>query len=118
MAKIDVNLYFLEMQDQYFEMLDNLREFKELSIEGRISQEEYDSMLQEVEILKNNYERLAYIMFLFNKPKGKNAKKWNINLSWYNELKGASKEAVINENANVLADLKKLIDLGKERING
>lgn len=118
MAKIDVNLYFLEMQDQYYEMLDNLKEFKELSTEGAISQDEYDNMLREVELLRNNYERLAYIMFLLNKPSSKNAKKRNLNLSWYSELKGASKEAVLDENANVLADLKNLIKLGKERFNG
>ncbi len=114
MAKADVNLYFLEVQNEYFEMLDNLKEFKELAQEGKITQEEYEQMLKEVELVKSNYERIAYIIMLMNKPNRKDKEQADINKSWYNALTGASKEAIINESKDVLADLKALIKKGQE----
>lgn len=109
MSKFDVNLYFLEIQNTYFEMLDNLNEFKELAQKGEVSQEEYDNMLQEVDLLRANYERIAYIIMLLNKPKNLSRENADINASWYKELKGASKEVIIDESRDVLADLKKYI---------
>lgn len=114
MAKRHVNLYFLEVQNTYFEMLDNLKEFKELASEGKISQEEYDQALREVELEKSNYERIAYIMMLLNKPNKKDKEEADINRAWYEELKGASKEVILDECKDVLADLKALIKKGKE----
>ena len=114
MAKADVNLYFLEVQNEYFEMLDNLKEFKELAQEGKITQEDYEQMLKEVELVKSNYERIAYIIMLMNKPNRKDKEQADINKSWYNALNGASKEAIINESKDVLADLKALIKKGQE----
>ncbi len=114
MAKRHVYLYFLEQQNIYFEMLDNLNEFKQLAQEGRVTQEEYDGMLKEVELLKSNYERLAYIIMLLNKPNRETNEEADLNKSWYNALEGASKEAILDESRDVLADLKDLIKRGKE----
>ena len=113
MAKIHVNQYFLEVQNQYLEMLDNLKDFKELAAEGKISEQEYFNMLNEIELLKSNYERIAYIIMLLNKPKSKKAKEDKTTLSWYTYLQGSSKEAILDENRDVLADMKKLIREGK-----
>lgn len=114
MSKIDVNLYFLEIQNEYFEMLDNLKEFKELASEGKVSQEEYDQMLRQVDLVRSNYERIAYIIMLLNKPRKKEKAEYDIYKKWYNELQGASKQAVLDENADVLHDLKEFIKRGKE----
>ena len=114
MAKRHVNMYFLEQQSLYFEMLDNLKEFEQLAKEGKISQEDYDQMLREVELNKTNYERLAYIVMLLNKPNRKDREEADINSSWYNQLQGASKEVILDESKDVLADLKSLIKKGKE----
>ena len=114
MAKKHVNSYFLEVQNNYFEMLDNLKEFKELAEQGRISQDDYDNMLAEVELNKCNYERIAYIIMLLNKPNKKDKEEDDMNRAWYKELQGASKEAILNESKDVLVDLKALIKKGKE----
>ena len=114
MAKRHVNSYFLEVQNNYFEMLDNLKEFKELAEQGRISQDDYDNMLAEVELNKCNYERIAYIIMLLNKPNKKDKEEDDMNRAWYKELQGASKEAILNESKDVLVDLKALIKKGKE----
>ena len=114
MAKRHVNLYFLEQQALYFEMLDNLKEFEQLAKDGKISQEDYDQMLREVELNKANYERLAYIIMLLNKPNRKDKEEADINASWYKQLEGASKEVILDESRDVLSDLKALIKKGKE----
>ena len=105
MAKRHVNMYFLEQQALYFEMLENLKEFEELAKEGKVSQEEYN---------KANYERVAYIIMLLNKPNRKDREEADINASWYKQLEGASKEVILDESRDVLADLKALIKKGKE----
>lgn len=117
MAKIDVNLYYLECQNQYFEMLENLPEFKQLAKDGVISQAEYDAALKDLETVKTNYERISYIVFLLNKPKKKNDKR-SAHKEWYDVLKGASKEAILDENYDALADFKLYIKNGKERLDG
>lgn len=117
MAKKHVNLYFLQCQNDYFEMLDNLKEFKELAQNGHVSQEEYDQMLREVDLVRANYERLAYIMLLLNKPKNDKKEKNDMNKSWYEALSGASKEAILDENKDALIDLKNYLKKAKEEIN-
>ena len=113
MAKKHVNQYFLEVENQYFEMLTNLQEAKKLLVENQFSEETYIQMDKAVQNLKTNYERIAYIIFLLNKPNKKDKKEAKIFTSWYNRLRFASKEAILNENKDVLAHLKQLLKEGK-----
>lgn len=116
MSKTHVNLYFLQVQNQYFQLLEMLPEYKSLAAEGIWTQEQYDSQIAEINKLKQNYERLAYIIWELNKPSEKNAKKSGLNKTWYDSLNGVSKEAIFNENADVLADFKKYIKEGKDKL--
>lgn len=113
MAKIDVNLYFAQMESQYFEMLENVKDIEEEAQNGNIPPEEYEQLQREVDLLKTNYERLAWIIMLLNKPARKGNEKADVNREWYQYLKGASKEAVINENKDILANLKKYVKTGE-----
>ena len=115
MARRDVVSYYLEVENQYFEMLDNLKDFKEMADENVISQEDYLKAVEEVEVLKTNYERIGYIIFLLNKPNRKSKKPSSIELSWYKALKYDSKEAILDENRDVLCKLKELLKLKKEK---
>lgn len=111
MAKRDVTLYFLQVQSQYFEMVKLAKELNEELKKGLITQEQLESVQNEMDILKANYERIAYIMLLLNKPnrKSKKSKEESIYKEWYDYLKGASKEAIMDENRDVLCDFKKFI---------
>lgn len=113
MAKKHLNLYYLQCQNDYLEMIDNLKEFKELASTGKISPEDYNQMLREVELVKSNYERISYIMMLLNKPQRDSKEDNDMNKSWYAALSGASKEVIFDENRDVLADLKEMIRKGK-----
>lgn len=114
MAKRHLTLYFLEVENLYLEMLENLKDFKELAQEGKIPQEDYDQALKEVDLLRANYERIAYIMMLLNKPNRKSNEEADMNKSWYASLEHASKEAILDESQDVLKTLKELIKKGRE----
>lgn len=114
MARRHVVQYFLEMESQYLEMLGNVGDYKELLAENKITQEEYETMIADVELIKSNYERLAYIMMLLNKPNKSDKREKEINKSWYEALSTASREALIDENADALAELKRILKSKKE----
>ena len=116
MARKDVILYYLQVQNQYFEMVANVKDVEEAIKSGILEQSRADEMTKEIETIKNNYERLSYIMFLMNKP-NKTQKQFNEerqNKEWYEYLSGSSKEAIINENNDALADFKKFVRELKE----
>lgn len=108
-----VNMYFLEIEHQYLEMLATLKEVDPLFKNGEISEEVYQNIQEEVKKLKENYERIAYIMFLLKKPNKKSKREAEISKSWYKALKTSSKEAIINENNDVLSHIKSLIKKGE-----
>ncbi len=111
MAKRDVALYFLQVQSQYFDMVKLAKEMNEELKKGFVTQEQVESIQNEMDILKANYERIAYIMLLLNKPnrKSKKSSEESIYKEWYDYLKGASKEAIMDENRDVLCDFKKFV---------
>lgn len=113
MAKSHIIKYYLEVEYQYLEMLDTLKELKELVKEGKIDVEAYEQEAANVGKLKENYERISYIMFLLNQPRRTSKKLDTDTLRWYNELKNHSKEAIIDENKDVLCTFKQLVKEGK-----
>lgn len=113
MAKSHIIKYYLEVEYQYLEMLDTLKELKELVKEGKVDVEAYEQEAANVEKLKENYERISYIMFLLNQPRRTSKKLDTDTLRWYNELKNHSKEAIIDENKDVLCTFKQLVKEGK-----
>lgn len=114
MARRDVINYYLEQQNVYREMLENLNEMKAALDQNKIDEERYNQYINDIKVIKDNYERLSYIMVLLNKPKRKSKKLNEYELSLYNLLETSSKEAILDESNNALADLKSLIEMGKE----
>lgn len=119
MAKKDVVLYFLQVQSQYMEMLDNVKELESSLKTKHIEQEQFDNIQKDIATIKENYERLVYILMLLNKPnkKKKQIKEEKVNKQWYDYLKGASKEAILNEDKDALTDFKKLVKEFKDGTN-
>lgn len=111
MAKKDLIEYYLQVQDQYFTMLSDFKELNEDVRNGLVEQSIVDNVKVDLEIVKTNYERLSYELFLLNQPQKKDKKEgdYKRNKEWYDYLKGASKEAILDENADALADFKKYV---------
>lgn len=89
-----------------------VQDLKEALDGGYIEQQQFDRAQEEIQIVKNNYERISYIMLLLNKPnrKDKKGREESVNKKWYDALKGSSREALMDENRDALVDFKKIIE--------
>lgn len=114
MARRHVLQYFCEIEDQYNEMMSLIPVYKEMAQEGAISPEDYKNNLEYIDRLKENYERIAFIVMLLNKPNRKDKSEDRIMQSWYDALKFSSKEAIMDENRDCLSYLKETIRKVKE----
>lgn len=113
MAKSHVIQYFLEQENTYLELVANLPELRELAAEGKISNEDLEAAIIDIEKAKENYARIGYIVFLLNKPQRKSKTITREEQSWYDALSFASKEAILDESRDALVKLKELIKEGK-----
>lgn len=112
MALKQVKDYYLQCQAQYLEMLNDAKDFDEALKGGFIEQGQFDQAQAMLNKVKENYERLSYIMYLFQQPNRANkvAKFNSQNKAVHQHLShsGASKESVLKENDDVLKEFKKL----------
>ncbi len=114
MAKRHVIQYFLELENTYIEMQDTVKELQQLASEGKVEESTYLDAKKDIDVIKENYDRVAYIMFLFNKPNRKSKEEDEVNKKWYDYLKTSSKEAVVDESKDALAHFKKMVEELKE----
>ena len=114
MAKRHVIQYYLELENEYLEMQDTLNELQQLAQEGKIEESTYLETKKEVDVIKSNYERVAYILFLLNKPNRKDKDEDAVSKKWYDYLKTSSKEAILDESKDALSHIKKIISEVKE----
>lgn len=116
MSKRDVNRIYLQQQMLYFGMLENAKEFDRMYKAGEISQERFEQAQKQVEVIRDNYMQISYFMLELQKPfKKRERKEWEIaTKSYYDALEGYSKEALLDETKDALADFKKMIDEAKE----
>ena len=117
MAYLDVKAYYLEVEEQYKNMLELIKQLEDAQAKGEIDKERVKLFKDNAMIMKSNYERLAYIMHLFNRPKStKKHNKVKDDLEDKFEFIGASKKQVIDENTFILNDFKQYLDnIAKEK---
>lgn len=97
--------YYNQICDQYFEMVQDIRDFEQEAAKGLIEPERVERLKAQIEPIKNNYERWAYMMFLLNQPqkKSKQKKYEQQNKKLLNSLnKNNSLEAVLIENEDAI----------------
>ena len=109
MAKRHVIQYFLELENTYVEMQDTLKELQQLASEGKVEESAYLDVKKDIDAIKENYDRVAYILFLLNKPNRKSKEEDEVTKSWYKYLKTSSKEAIVDESKDALAHFKKTL---------
>lgn len=118
MARRDVVNYYISVQNQYFEMLDDIKDFDEALKLGKFTQEQYEQALTLVEKVRDNYNMWSYMILLLNEP-SKKKKKANFkrqNAKVYDYLANSGSCYIKEENEDVLKKLKELIN--KEESNG
>lgn len=63
-----VKKYYHQVEKMYFELLADLKEMEKDFKAGDCTEEELQKLLTPVENIKQNYERLAYVMYLLYQP--------------------------------------------------
>ena len=109
MSKKDVDNYFLEVADNYHELMDNLRDMEAEVNNGMVSPERLDNLKQTIQPIKDNYETLSYIIFLLNKPTRKEKEKGYIrrNKKLLSNIDySKTKEGIIETNKEILNNMK------------
>ena len=120
MARRDVLRFYHEVQDSYVEMVKDFTDLDKEHTEGLIDDDRYyalkESLESEMAPLKEEYERLSYIMFLLNIPqRAKKADKYILNNQvYFDYLQKYSRETVVDECSDGLAKIKELIRKAKE----
>ena len=116
MAVRDVREYYWKLLAQQEEMQNDLEDFTEALQNGYITEEKLEDVKLEVNRLKENVDRVAFILYLLEKPNraAKQPKHDKANKKLLNELdkRNATDENVYAENKSALdhirAELKKL----------
>lgn len=97
----DLEEYLITVQKQRDEMIKAVEEANQLILEGKISQEQVDSIQKYFNTLESNYQRILYCRYLYNLPpkfiQKLQKKKIEKELRKYFE-QHADKESVIEEN--------------------
>ena len=120
MAKKHVMNYYYTVQNQYLKMKNMLDLFEKQVKEGKGSLETLDAVKETTGRLKENFDRIAYIMYLLNIPAKK--KKSNRYDKQNKELKDYLETSDLNhikdENENVLVQLSEMIKEKKDDSEG
>lgn len=123
MALIDVKEYYYKMLNQYMEMKADLADFEQALKDGHITEDQLLVACEDVAEVEKNYNRLTYIMFLYELPKTKRKRakffknKSNADVEAELTARHADVKSVIDENESVLThlreELKRLKDTQK-----
>jgi hypothetical protein len=115
MAKKDVYEYFEVMRRQYFTMKNMLSDFEAEAAKGLVDLDKVEQIRSIVAPFKANYDRLAYIIYLMDKPKNKKPRKQKKRDKLKAEeekfkLLNATKEQVASENEAQIEKVKGVLD--------
>ena len=69
MAVKDVVNQYSQIEAQYHEMLEDVKDYEKAFNAGEITEEQYEQALKLVDGIKTNYERWSYVMYLLTKKK-------------------------------------------------
>ena len=103
-----VKKYYHQIQSQYAQMVVYLKEFEKEASDGLIEPERVESVKKSVQVMKDNYERWAYMMYLLYTPNRKEKAAKFRNMVRMDEQVPHKNTAdwILEENNKVLHDLK------------
>lgn len=108
MALKDVLNYYKVVCNQYSELNTELKDFQKECEQGLIEPERLEQIQESIKPLMQNYERISYIMYLFNQPsrKKKISKYKKANQKFLDRLqKSNSLDTTIQENNEVIKSI-------------
>lgn len=108
MSKKDVDEYYTKVCADYKQLRETLTELEEEFKNSVQDVDKIEQVRKMIEPLKVNYERISYIMYLFNKPV-RRKKKFSYELEnkkRLNNFSNSSLEDIHKENQEVIKNLK------------
>lgn len=115
MAKRDVVQYYLEQEATYSQMLEDVNDLEKSYKSGNMDYDRYaqlrDSLTEDIQAIKEEYERLSYVMFLLNMPNRveKKDRYKRENQAYFAYLEKYSKEKLVDDSKDILAKFKEQI---------
>jgi len=110
MALRDIRDYYFTMMAQYLELQQDLADFEQAFKDGYITEDKLEEVKTDVARVKENYDRLTYIVYLAELPNRKEKKekalKGNTLIEEYFKKIGASSDVVFDENKSTIAKIK------------
>lgn len=117
MARKDVILRYAQVENDYIEMCQLLKDLDADLKADRIDREYYDSRVEilseEIETIKTQYFFWAEVIFELNKPRRKGKEMNDCEKAWYNTIKTCTKEAIKDDTKDALKYIKNLIEEGR-----
>ena len=109
----DVKRYYAQIEQQYFEMNQTAKELNEECAKGNIPQSMVDQAQAMCLPLKQNYERLSYIIYLLNKPNRHPKNNWyekqNSSIRDFSNRVKSTENDCYEESADALVNFKKYV---------
>ncbi len=114
MAVKDVKKYYLDVVKQYVELKQDLHDYETAVKNGNITEDRLTEVKENINNIKENVDRIAYIVYLLERPNRKSKKK---NYSeqhsslekWFKQL-GVDEAGILEENKSMLGLIQKLLD--------
>lgn len=110
--KKDLEKYLVSVQQQRNEMVKAVEEANKLILEGKIQQEQVESIQNYFNILETNYQRILYCRYLYNLPpkfiQAFRKKKLEAELKKHID-NNADKDAVMEENSECINKVKEVL---------
>lgn len=71
MSKKDVDKYYTQICTQYRQILDTIKALEKEASEGMVDPDRVEAVKASMRPFMDNYQRISYIMYLFNMPERK-----------------------------------------------
>ena len=103
-----VKTYYHQQSNQYMQMLNTVKELQKMANNGEYSNEQLASIQQLIAKLKENMDRISYIVYLLQLPnRSKKEKKFReANKELEEAMSDFNDVSVEEENSNILKELK------------
>lgn len=97
--------YYRELQDNYNEMLNGLRELEQACSSGMVEPERVDKYMKTLQPIKDSYLTVQYIKYLIDKP-NKKSKQKKYDRQFSKSIDIEKYEKVPEQNSILLKDLR------------
>lgn len=111
MARRHVEEYFKQVCNDYRDMIEAVHDLEVAVSENAISPERFDEFKKQLEIIKANYMRWSYVMFLLDMPNKKDkAKKYEKQILSQKRNKPQIDKSELKEDKEALKQFKKEVN--------